>query len=298
MATPDQSNSNNEVLSEWQAARDVLARFDENLHDLEKYGFSFITGLLTIDALFGQINPEFKLAALIGTLALIVVLDVVDRNYRVFQQGAAQRATLLENRSNPELTKTIARTYEQTRTRRAFRLVYQGLAIITFILGIMVLPASLLYQLSNFAALLVASAFLWRIEESLDLRPWVYFEVDGFRYKKPSEVLVVVTHFGKPQSKSITLRDDVWGVYHEDGRKVPGQTYQRFLRKQIKIRPGGDHRWTFPTKNLVPGLYRVVYKGPIYGPPKTGYKVTRVRNNRGLVSSGRWNYSARFWIVE
>ena len=322
MVSPDESNSDNAILSEWKAARDVLARFDDNLHDLEKYGFSFIAGLLTVDALLGNIGYRFKLAALIGTLALIVVLDVVDRNYRVYLQGANQRATLLENRSGPELTKTIARTYAEARTREAFRLVYRGLAIITFVLGLLVLPLSFLYQLPNLIALLAALFLFWIIDESLYLRPWVYFEVDGFKYKKPSEVLVVLTHFAslpektlltkfrasifgkkpdkKHDEKSITLLNDVWGVYQEDGTEVPGKRYgnRGLLKKEIKIQAGGDYRWTFSTKDLDPGLYRVVYKGPVYPSRKHGFKLMPIKDNTNVVSSRRWDYAARFWVVK
>ena len=31
------------AIDEWKETRAVMARFDENLHDLRKYGFSFVT---------------------------------------------------------------------------------------------------------------------------------------------------------------------------------------------------------------------------------------------------------------
>ena len=36
---------------EWEVARDVIARADERIDGLRKYGFSFVTALLTADAL-------------------------------------------------------------------------------------------------------------------------------------------------------------------------------------------------------------------------------------------------------
>jgi hypothetical protein len=290
-ASQPKDSPNSDALTEWQEARDVLARFDGNLHDLRKYGFSFVTGLLTVDALFATISDYFRLAALIGTMALIVVLALVDRNYRVFEEGATQRATLLENRSSSELTKTIVRTYDQERVGTAFKWVYRGLAVVTFMLGVLVLGLSPVPQLLNGVALVAAIILLVRIEERLELRPWVYFEVDGFKYKKPSEVLVVVTHLSNYKLPPITLRDAVCAVYNENGTRVKGKAFECVLKKPIQIPPGGDYRWTFPTKHIDSGLYRVVYYGPLY-PDFERVDAT------APVPPARWNWAPRLWVIE
>ena len=105
--------SNDPGMSEWQAARDVLDHYDERLHDLRKVGFSFVTGLLTVDALLtASSNPNWKLAALVGTLFLIVPFDLVDRNYRAIEIAASIRAQVLERRSRMDLTQAITRMFE------------------------------------------------------------------------------------------------------------------------------------------------------------------------------------------
>ena len=42
---------------EWAEARKMLGYFDEKLHDLRKYGFTLITGLLAIQ---GLLLPPFR----------------------------------------------------------------------------------------------------------------------------------------------------------------------------------------------------------------------------------------------
>lgn len=257
-------DSDKELLPEWQAARDVIAKIDDNLHDLRKYGFSFIAALLTIDALFAKgtnILPGSKPALIIGTMALVVVLSLVDRNYRVFQQGASVRATLLERRSSPELTQTISRTYEHNRNRLAFTLAYMGLAGVTWIIGALILQGVDFFNIT--AAVVVAVPLIAAIEFSLDLRDWVYFEIDGFTYKKSTPILVIVTNLS---DKIIALKGEVWAVFSEEDPQMQHAIppSPEVLKEEIKIRARSDYRWQFPTDKLKPGLYRVVNMGPVY----------------------------------
>jgi hypothetical protein len=146
---------------EWQAARDVLDKFDERLHDLRKYGFSFITGLLSIDALFASILVGWKLAALLATLALIVSLNLVDRNYRVFQIAATIDAQLLERRNEMNLTQTTSRIYDDAHIKFFFQTVYIMFTLATLLLGWFIL-ADHSYHLLLLAAFAVATYdFAW-----------------------------------------------------------------------------------------------------------------------------------------
>jgi len=38
-------------LLEWQTIRELLFKFDSLVHDIRKYGFSFVTALLTAQAI-------------------------------------------------------------------------------------------------------------------------------------------------------------------------------------------------------------------------------------------------------
>ncbi len=327
MPNADQErNSGSDVVTEWQAARGVLARFDENLHDLRKYGFSFVTGLLTVDALFANISDNWKLAALIGTMALIVVLSVVDRNYQVFLKGANHRATLLENRCTFELTKIIGRIYEQEHAGTVFTVVYCGLVGVTFVLGLLILKSNLLHLVSHLVAvsylyalliaLLIAVFLILSIRRSLDLRPWVYFEIDRFEYKKGERVLVVVTNVAKDELK-LSLDDlenkIIWSVYSEHDATMDRPIHEEALNKDIVLGKNSDHLWQFPTGpsikyNLFPGLYRIVYKGPIYVERsrkdklerfwKNGFCLKKWSDDRVHDRQRRWTNAARFRLVD
>ena len=129
------STSNDPSLSEWQTARAVLNSYDDRLHDLHKVGFSFVTGLLTVDALLANIPDNWKLAALVAALFLIVPLDLVDRNYRVFTTAASIRAQIIERRSLMDLTQTITRMFEIAHVAYFFEIVYVLFALAVLLLG-------------------------------------------------------------------------------------------------------------------------------------------------------------------
>ena len=107
---------NTNHMEEWKQARDVIKSYDEHLHDLRKYGFSFLTALLAAGAILtpaivesteAQVPNVVKFAVFSVTLLLIAALHLLDRNYRVFQEAAVTRALVLERRLNIELSEVI-----------------------------------------------------------------------------------------------------------------------------------------------------------------------------------------------
>ena len=157
------SSSSDSGPPEWQAARDVLDKFDERLHDLRKYGFSFITGLLSVDAIFAAISASWKLAALIATLALIVSLNLVDRNYRVFQIAATIDAQLLERRNEMNLTQTISRIYDDAHIKFFFQTVYIMFTLATLLLGWFILASNSYHLVLLVAFAVTAYDFAWAL---------------------------------------------------------------------------------------------------------------------------------------
>jgi len=275
-----------EVLEEWKAAQDILKQFDEYHHDIRKYGFSFVTALLTVDALLGSVEEKFKLAALTGTMALIVVLYVIDRNYKVFLVAANLRATLLERRSSPELAQTITRLYESGRVGLAFSLVYAGLVSATALLGLLVVSHLRLLEFLG-AAYFVSLLSMELIRRWVNPRPFVYFDIDGFTYKKKTPILAVVTNFdprkqGSRRSITLANRKEAWAIYREsDAEMAHPICHSRLEKKDIQIAPNSDYRWQINTgvKGLRAGLYRIVYKGPIFVNRGSGKSLTRFINN-------------------
>ena len=119
-------------MKEWEKARELIKDYDNRLHDLRKFGFSFITGLLTIGSLVTQtiargvttnnieitgesteiIAGPFNLGVFIITIMLIVALHLFDKNYRVFQEAANTRIKVLERKLNLELSEAVTVRYE------------------------------------------------------------------------------------------------------------------------------------------------------------------------------------------
>ena len=160
------SQSDNKNSQEWDSAREVLDRFDERLHDLRKYGFSFITGLLSVDALFAApstIPLSWKLAALIATLCLIVSLNLVDRNYRVLQLAATIDAQFLERGNEMNLTQTISRIYDDAHVKFFFQTVYIMFTLATLLLGWFILAGKSYYLLLLVGFGVAMYGFAWFI---------------------------------------------------------------------------------------------------------------------------------------
>jgi hypothetical protein len=169
----DSTTSNDPSLTEWQAARDILDKFDERLHDLRKVGFSFITGLLTADTLFTiEASGSWRLAALVATLFLIVPLDLVDRNYRVFQSAAAIRAQILERRNRMDLTQMIARMVETAHVGYFFEAVYVVFALAVLLLGWIVLPTTISSPAYWLIFLVVSICTVFAVWFSYWLKDW------------------------------------------------------------------------------------------------------------------------------
>jgi hypothetical protein len=105
----------NSKAEEWKECRAVVARLDGTIADLWKYGFSFITTLITASALLGNqaaqrnqasqatavqatsgIAPEVATAVGIVLAILPSGLFAVERYFVVIRSGALNRAKELE----------------------------------------------------------------------------------------------------------------------------------------------------------------------------------------------------------
>jgi hypothetical protein len=160
---PDSSASSesDSDLKEWTAARTVLDNFDQRLSDLRKYGFTVITGLLSVSAIFTTSIPSaWQLAAILATMSLIVCLDLVDRNYRVFQEAGAIDAQVLERRSDINLTQTISRIYNSAHIKFFFQTVYIIFTLAALLLGWILLGGSSSPHLPLLAAIVILIYYL------------------------------------------------------------------------------------------------------------------------------------------
>src|SRR5712692_10472090 len=107
---------------EWESARGLLKDFDDRIDALRKYGFTFVTALLTAQSLLlpfvarltdSTVLPDsVKFAVVSVTLILILTVKVIETGYQSFQQAASSRATIIERVLNLELTDVITKRFK------------------------------------------------------------------------------------------------------------------------------------------------------------------------------------------
>lgn len=135
---PDIAASDDEAAlkQEWAECRTTIGRFDSILIDLRKYGFSFVTTLLTASALFGiasasDVKADAVVAALIIIMALNTLLFTVDVYYTSLQSGAVERALDLEARlKSYRITKYLSDNSQRVRTVPVTLFLYLALQVI------------------------------------------------------------------------------------------------------------------------------------------------------------------------
>jgi hypothetical protein len=168
-------------LDEWKEARSVLARFDNNLHDLRKYGFSFVTALLAANGLISisqtsMVPAEVKASILVVTMGLIVALKLLDCHYLCFEKAASLRCRILEDRLNLELTGDLAYFYKLENWWVNILVLYLGFIGLTATLGIAILWNQLTLLVLTivaalFSAVLIIMMDIGRSTEK-DLQDW------------------------------------------------------------------------------------------------------------------------------
>ncbi len=101
---------------EWAEARSTIDAADIRISNIRKYGFSIVTGLLTVQGLFEVptgpstqfIPASIKLAIIGATFFLLGVLVILDRIASADRKGAVVRARVLERQLGLELTEDIS----------------------------------------------------------------------------------------------------------------------------------------------------------------------------------------------
>jgi hypothetical protein len=134
-------SSNDSALQEWKETREVLKRFDEDHHDLRKYGFVFLASLLTADSIQAYLGlPLFtRFVLLTITIAFIVGLRLLDHDYQNFKEAANIRSRILEVSLNMELSETIDVHYVNEKWDKYINYLYDSFMAITILLGVAIL---------------------------------------------------------------------------------------------------------------------------------------------------------------
>jgi hypothetical protein len=133
----DTIGSNNNKLDEWKECRSSIARFDEAIRDIRKFGFTMLTGILSANSYLFVTITSFsyleKFGISIITLLLIFALFRIDRYHEIYLMGAVQTALDLEEDIGYNLTKNISSNIRNATTDEWGSGLYFGFGIITIL---------------------------------------------------------------------------------------------------------------------------------------------------------------------
>jgi hypothetical protein len=245
-----------------------MSDFDERLHDLRKYGFTFITALLTaesilipgpVEAAFQQpaIPDRIKLAVMLVTLLLLGGIRLMDKYYRLFLDAADIRAKIIERSLNLELSDAITFRFRIEKFSSYVNWLYYLFGGATGLLSVFILYPNILAVLGVLVSTEVYAGVVWRIDNlknSLQLQDWT---IDQLEVKQGDDVHITLTNL---ESKSVILNtgDICWSVMPQGRYALPDVVYVERSDKTIIILGDDSYTWTLYTKNLEPGVYGVL----------------------------------------
>lgn len=261
------SNGDNRLLEEWKQARDVLKTFDDRIHDLRKYGFTFITALITVQGFLlpwvppsGQqgaigIPDPAKFGVLIATTLLIIVLRWFDGNYQGFLYGAATRAKVIERFLNLELTDEISVRYEIEKLGRPKIILYAGFEGAVIGLAFALLPEHIDWSIYLLIGSIVESLiyyFRFSPEKLRGKFPGTDWAMDRLQCSTGQQVRIMMTNLSK-QDICLNKNDIPWVIKNKNGQQV----HTEVLAENLEIRPGFSYVWDWKIPQIDPGIYRM-----------------------------------------
>lgn len=235
---------------EWNTIRELLNNYDERIHEIRKYGFSFVTALLAAQGiLFNSttIQDSIKFAVLLVTIVLIVALTSFERSYQLIQEAAAIRASYLEKILNLELTETISHQFEYKDVRKYELIVYVLLISGTLVLSFFTI--SFKYVGYSFMLLGLSLLFLYCIKKYLkpeNVSRWdgVDWSIYPLNVKEGDIVKIILTNIDQKESKLIKP-GVVWAIYTETGEFVD----KGEINKLTIITSNDSITWLWDTMN-------------------------------------------------
>jgi hypothetical protein len=257
-------------LKEWEVTRNVINEFDDRIHDLRKYGFSFITALLAAESLLipgyikSGLNQPFipdsiKLAVMIVTLLMIVTLRVMERNYQLFIKCASQRARIIERSLNFELTEIITSRHRRKKIKKYENYIYICFAAGVGILGSIMLFPNYFTIVSMILSTVVAGIFILYIK-SFDIEydsdkpnDWTDWTIDQLECKRGDTIRITLTNLNKEKSLLLQSGEIAWEIKTQDGSLI----HQEKIAKNIFIFKDGNYTWSWNTHDVEGGIFEV-----------------------------------------
>jgi hypothetical protein len=252
-------------LDEWKEARSVIARFDTNLHDLRKYGFSFVTALLAANGLLSQdgtsvVPAGVKAAVLVATMGLIVTLKLLDTHYRLFQKAASIRGRILEDRLNLDITNDISFFYDLGHWWMYVQVLYYGFVTLTVLLGLAILwgDTSLIILMLYAALVSYVLIYLTYKEKPTALEDW---SVDNKIVSQGTPVRITYTNLNSGDCKRPGVFRLSWNVKHESAMTATASVSEA-SPVEVQLRYFENYDWLWETKEVNPGLYELAMFSP------------------------------------
>lgn len=277
------------MLTEWQTIRDLMKAFDDRIHDLRKYGISFITTLLTAQSLLlpsslvsnainSNITDYVKLGILSITLVLVIALRQIERVYQLYQTAANLRGIIVERRLNIELGETMTDRSARFRMSDKITRIYVLFALADAGIGLFVLDSPF-YKLLLSALAGGVSLWLWRIGKSQltykreAAEDWsfdrteckqeqtVKITLTNLSQRKPQSAFLKLFH-KRPRNQSIEFAggDLVCGIRLAlTESDVSGPSAIEWIRtgESVSIPPLDYYSWFLPIMGKEPGIYEV-----------------------------------------
>ncbi|PVX27008.1 MAG: hypothetical protein CW716_04480 [Candidatus Bathyarchaeum sp.] len=268
----------NNFLKEWEEARHVLRTYDDRLHDLRKFGFSFITAFLTTSTILfenwirppgtdfaGEPLPELVKATILGvTMLLIFGLFLLDRNFRVLHKAVSIRTNILERLLNIEVTDVISQRYMLSGIQICVTTLYLFFIVAACLLGSQVLSRTMIfvYGMGVFlGGLIVLLSFDFVVlRYRYRMIDWI---VDKTECKQGDGIRIIMTNicgkdFPKDEFKAETLMWKLTKEENDNGLRF-GEVPAGF-----KLSPSDNKIWILETgetdkgeKELDVGIYRL-----------------------------------------
>ena len=163
------SNIRDNKLEEWKQCIFLLDKFEDRLDAVRRYGFTFIAGLLSADAILGQVsgvvvNLSVKIAVLWIAAFLILILRVLDRDYQLLQRVIGNRARELEKDSGMSLERDILENYVKLGIWRFTLALYYGFECLVLLLGLAIVWGNMELELLAILGPLITIASIYSIE--------------------------------------------------------------------------------------------------------------------------------------
>jgi hypothetical protein len=270
------NESGNILFEEWKQARELMKAFDDRIHDLRKYGFTFITGLMAAEGILlpwipptgsseaTGIPDEAKFGVLVATILLIIVLRWFDGNYQGYLYGVSVRAGVIERFLNLELTTTIAFRYKAEKLWLPQIILYIGFEFSVVLLAIALLPKH--YDWIGYLSIgIIAEGCLYyafaspeRLRNLLGGTDWA---LDRIQCRQYEQIRIMVTNLNPRKWRrsgtiSWAANEIAWEIIDKNGNMTAATSHKEVVQTPIQLGPGWSYVWGW-TAAVTPGIYRV-----------------------------------------